>query len=108
MATTKRLPKPPKTHAAVTKLIRYVLNPEKRLMKKVCMLTPAIVRLSAQQTNSELSETAGIKPPGIMRIISFRVLSRERPPPKKQRYAVKNSLKRCLETMDFRLFLERT
>ena len=29
MATTKRLPKPPKTHAAVTKLIRYVLNPEK-------------------------------------------------------------------------------
>ena len=29
MATTKRLPKPPKTHAAVTKLIRYVLNPSK-------------------------------------------------------------------------------
>ena len=26
-------------------------------MKKACMLTPAIVRLSAQQTNSELSET---------------------------------------------------
>ena len=29
LATTKRLPKPPKTHTAVTKLIRYVLNPAK-------------------------------------------------------------------------------
>lgn len=29
LATTKRLPKPPKTHVAVTKLIRYALNPDK-------------------------------------------------------------------------------
>lgn len=34
MATTKRLPKPPKTHTAVVKLIRYVLNPEKTTDEK--------------------------------------------------------------------------
>lgn len=34
LATTKRLPKPPKTHSAVVKLIRYALNPEKTTDEK--------------------------------------------------------------------------
>ncbi len=34
LATTKRLPKPPKTHSAVVKLIRYALNPDKTTDEK--------------------------------------------------------------------------
>lgn len=41
IATTKRLKSPPKTHSAVVKLIKYILNPEKTEDEK-CLYTDSI------------------------------------------------------------------
>ncbi len=41
LATTKRLPKPPKTQTAVVKLIRYAINPEKTTDEK-CLYVDSI------------------------------------------------------------------